>query len=330
MKALTTTQYGGPEVVQISDVAKPTPAANDVLVRVHASAVNTGDWRIRAAAFPGVLAIAGRLMFGLRRPKNPRLGSEFAGTIEAIGSDVTRFQPGDAVFGLTLKGGASAEYMTIAEDEAVAAMPSALDFDEAAALPFGGVCALVFLEQYANVQPGQRVLVVGASGGVGTYGVQIAKALGAHVTGVASTDNLTFVKTLGADAVIDYRTTDLATVSDRFDVIFDTVGAVSPRVARRLSNKGGLFLPLNMGLREVGASLLNVLRSKKIKLAVNGDSAEDLIQLSQMVEAGTIKPVIDTIYPLENARDAHAQVEGRHRRGAIILSVAAPLNRAAA
>ena len=165
MKALTYTQYGSPDVIRISDLPKPTPAAGEVLVRVHASAVNTGDWRLRAAAFPGILALPGRLMFGVRRPKHTRLGSEFAGTVEAIGEGVTRFAPGDAVFGMSVGGGASAEYLTIAEDAAIAPMPEGIGFDEAAALPFGGQTALSFLVDYANIQPGQRVLVVGASGG---------------------------------------------------------------------------------------------------------------------------------------------------------------------
>lgn len=329
MKALTYTQYGSPDVIRISDLPKPTPAAGEVLVRVHASAVNTGDWRLRAAAFPGILALPGRLMFGVRRPKHTRLGSEFAGTVEAIGEGVTRFAPGDAVFGMSVGGGASAEYLTIAEDAAIAPMPEGIGFDEAAALPFGGQTALSFLVDYANIQPGQRVLVVGASGGVGSYAVQIAKAFGAHVTGVASGANLHFVSGLGANAVIDYRTSDLATLSERFDVIFDTVGSLSPRAARRLLKKGGRFLPLNFGLREIGAFFLNALRSRKITIAVNEDSAEALGALSVLVTAGKLRPVIDTIYPLEEARRAHAHVETRHRRGAIVLSVAMPLARAA-
>lgn len=330
MKALTYTQYGGPEVVKVTEIAKPEAKEGEVLIRVHASAVTTGDWRIRAAAFPGIFGPIGRMMFGIRAPRNQRLGTVYAGTIEGTGPGMTRFQKGDAVFGMMLSGGASAEYITVPEQEAVAKMPAGLDFDEAAALPFGAMCALVFLGEFGNLKAGQRVLIVGASGGVGSYAVQIAKALGAHVTGVAGTDNQVFVKSLGADTVIDYKTTVLASIPERFDLIFDTVGALSPRASRRLLSAGGLFLPLNFGFRELRAAMLNPLRSRKIKLAVNGDKTEDLERVAQMVDAGTLRPIIDTLYPLEEARRAHAQVQARHSRGTVILNIAQPLNRAAA
>ena len=330
MKALTYTQYGGPDVVRITDVTMPEPQDGEVLIRVHASAVTTGDWRLRAAAFPGALAIPGRLMFGLRRPKKSQLGTVFAGTVEAIGVNTTRFYVGDRVYGMSLDGGASAEYLAFDEAGAIAKMPETLDFAEAAALPFGAVCALVFLTDFSSLHAGQRVLVVGASGGVGTYGVQIAKAIGAHVTGVASGSNAAFVRSLGADAFVDYRVTDIAKLTDRFDIIFDTVGALSTRAARGLLEKNGQFLPLNFGLRELGAALLNPLRLKKIRIAVNGDKAEDLERVNTMIKAGTLRPVIDTIYPLSEARAAHAQVESRHARGTVVLKIPSPEPRAAA
>lgn len=322
MKALTYERYGGPEVVRVTDVEPPSPDANDILVRVCASAVNTGDWRIRAAAFPGVLAIAGRLMFGIIRPRNQRLGSEFSGIVESVGASANRFKPGDRVFGMVTSGGASAEYLAVPATGAVAEIPAALPFEDAAAIPFGALCALVFLGEFANLKAGQRVLIAGASGGVGAYAVQIAKALGARVTGIAGPDSQAFVAGLGADETIDYRQTDPASLEGGYDVVFDTFGAISPKLSRRLLIEGGLFLPLNFGLREMGAALLNSFRAKKIRLAVNEDRMEDMVRVAELIEEGKIRPVIDKVYPLKQAADAHARVESRHKRGSVVLSIA--------
>lgn len=321
MKALTYNRYGRPEVVQISEVPRPEPQPDEILVRVHASAVNTSDWRIRAAAFPGVTALPARLIFGVLRPRNKRLGSEFAGVVEAVGLQVTKFAVGQPVFGMTPKGGATAEYITIAEDAAVAEFPDILSFNEAAALPFGGLAALVFLEQFANVSVGQHVLIVGASGGVGSYSVQIAKAAGAHVTGVSGRESQSFVKDLGADQMINYRATDLATINDRYDIVLDTVGAISPRLSRHLLRQRGLFLPLNIGLRELGAALLNPFRDQRIRLGVNNNSARDLKRLAELVSAGSIIPVIDSVFGMNRVVEAHELVELRHRKGAVIVEV---------
>lgn len=321
MKALTYARYGSPEVVEISDLPRPEAGPGEVLIRVHASAVNTADWRLRAAAFPGIMAVPGRLMFGLTRPRNPRMGSEFAGVVDSIGNGVTRFAPGDRVFGLRPNGGASAEVIAVAEDSAVATIPESLAFDEAAALPFGGLCALVFLQDFAKLQPGQHVLIIGASGGVGTYAVQIAKASGAEVTGLSGPDSQAFVSGLGADHVADYRDTRLEDLSGGYDLVFDTVGAARPAQAFGLLKPGGLFLPLNFGLPEIGAALTNPLRDRKIRLEVNPDRAEDLTRLAELVTAGKLRPVIDTRFPLTEARAAHAKVETRHRQGSIILTM---------
>lgn len=319
MKALTYQRYGGPEVLQITEVETPTPATDQVLVRVVASGVNTGDWRIRAAAFPGILAIPGRLMFGLVRPRNPCLGSEFAGVVDSIGSSVSRFEEGDRVFGMVPSGGASAEYVAVPEKGAIAKMPASLSFEEAAGMPFGGLCALVFLGQYADVKPDQRVLIAGASGGVGVYAVQIAKALGAHVTAVSGPDNQDLLVELGADETVNYRETDIATLDARFDLVFDTFGAISPKVSRGLLVNDGLFLPLNFGLRELGAVLLNYFRKRKIRLAVNEDRMDDMVRLAELVDHGKLRPVVDEVFPFDEAAQAHARVESRHKRGAIVL-----------
>ncbi|MDJ0637961.1 MAG: NAD(P)-dependent alcohol dehydrogenase [Paracoccaceae bacterium] len=321
MKALTYERYGGPEVVQVTEVDPPSVGTSDTLIRVHASAVNTGDWRIRAAAFPGVLAIPGRLMFGLFRPRQQRLGSEFAGVVESVGTSAKRFKPGDRVFGMVSSGGASAAYLVISETGAVAEIPASLSFEEAAGMPFGALCALVFLGEYADLKAGQKVLIVGASGGVGAYAVQVAKALGAHVTGVAGPDSQDFVAKLGADDTIDYRRTDLETLDGGYDVVFDTFGSISPRLSRRLLVEGGLFLPLNFGMREIGAAILNSFRNRKIRLAVNEDRMNDMIRLVELIEDGKLRPVIDRVYPFEEAADAHARVESRHKRGSVVLKI---------
>lgn len=321
MKALTYSQYGGPEVVQITEVETPTPVPDEILVRVHASSVNTGDWRIRAAAFPGIMAIPGRLMFGLFRPRNPRLGSEFAGVVDGVGASVSKFEEGDLVFGMTPLGGATAEYLAVSDSSAVAKMPASLGFEDAAGMPFGGLCALVFLGEYAALKPSQRVLIVGASGGVGAFAVQVAKALGAHVTAVSGPDSQDFVASLGADETVDYKTTDIASLGQRFEVVFDTFGAISPKASRELLVEGGLFLPLNFGLPEIGAALLNRFRTRKIRLAVNPDRMEDMERLAKMIEKGVVCPVVDSVYPLEEAVQAHARVESRHKLGAVVLRI---------
>ncbi|WP_299882775.1 NAD(P)-dependent alcohol dehydrogenase [uncultured Sulfitobacter sp.] len=310
-------------MVQITEVPRPEPQHDEILIRVHASAVNTSDWRIRAAAFPGITALPARLIFGLRRPRNTRLGSEFAGVIEAVGPDVKSFVPGLRVFGITSKGGASAEYLALPETAAVAEIPDNLSFEEAAALPFGGLSALVFLEQFASLKANQRVLIVGASGGVGIYAVQIAKALGAHVTGLSGPDSQRLVGSLGADITLNYKTIKLSEIKDRFDIILDTVGVVSPKQARGLLRRNGLFLPLNVGMRELLAAALNPFFDRKIRLTVNPNTAQDLRQLSRLVRDGKVQPVIETVYPLAEASVAHAHVETRHRKGAIVLSILA-------
>ncbi len=321
MKALTYKRYGPPDVVRIEEVPRPTLKPDEVLIRVHASSVNTSDWRIRSAAFPGITALPARLIFGLFAPRNTRRGREFAGVVEAVGTDVKNVCPGQRVFGITSKGGASAEYLAVPETSAIAEMPEHLSFEEAAALPFGGLAALVFLQQFAGLKANQRILIVGASGGVGIYAVQIAKALGAHVTGLSGPDSQTLVGSLGADVTLNYKTTQPSDINDRFDIVLDTVGVVLPRQARNLLRSGGLFLPLNVGLRELVAALLNPFYDRKIRLAVNPNTAKDLHQLTGLVRDGRVRPLIDTVYRLSEASAAHKHVETRHRKGAIVLAI---------
>jgi len=322
MKAMIYESYGGPDVVMPRDLPRPEAGEGEVLVRVRAAGITTADWRLRASAFPGGLWLAGRLMTGLFRPRRPVLGGDFAGVVAGVGAGVTRFAPGDRVFGFS-GFGAHADYLTISAEGAIAAIPGGLSDQEAAALPFGALCALEFLRDVADVQPGQRVLVVGASGGVGGYAVQIARWLGAEVTGVASGENAGFVQGLGATDVVDYRQEDVTRRETMFDLVFDTVGALDFRSAKRVLAPSGLFLPLNFGLGDVPRAICSRLgRGPRMTLHVNGDSREGVEMLGRLVVEGHLRPLIDRVYPFDQIREGYAHVEGRHRRGAVVLDVA--------
>ena len=322
MQAATYTTYGGPEVVTLRDIPRPAPKRSEILVRVGAAGVTTADWRLRAAAFPGpLMQVAGRLMFGLRRPRKPVLGGDFAGTVEAVGAGVTAFAPGDRVFGFSGHG-AHAEYLVMPEKGAIAPIPPGLTELQAAALPFGGLAALAFLADFGRLKAGERVLVVGGSGGVGVYAVQIARALGAEVTAVASAGRAELLKSLGAEQVIDYRTGPIAAQArGRFDVILDTVGALDYAAAAPLLATGGRFVPLNFGLRDMLAKRRARRAGHEIVIAVSGDTRDGLERLSALVAKGQLRPVIDRALPFARIREAHAHVEGRHRAGSVVLGI---------
>ncbi|MBS0125757.1 NAD(P)-dependent alcohol dehydrogenase [Thetidibacter halocola] len=320
MKAAIYTEYGAADTVRIAEIPTPAPGPKQVLIRVRASSVTTADWRLRASAFPGILWLPGRLMTGLLRPRNSVLGMEMAGEVVAVGHAVTRFTPGQRVFGFA-GGGAHAEFLVLDEDATILPTPDDLSDAEAAALPFGALCALVFLRDVANVAPGQRVLILGGSGGVGVYAIQVAKALGANVTASASAGNSGLMRDLGADVVLDYRVDDPASAGP-YDLVFDTVGATNWARIRTVLRKTGLFLPLNFGARE----LWHMLRAKlaggpRIVLHVNADRADDLRVILGMIADGLLRPVIDRRFPLERIAQAHVYVEGRHRKGAVIVDV---------
>jgi NADPH:quinone reductase-like Zn-dependent oxidoreductase len=319
MKAITYRRYGAPTVLSVSTLPNPKPSQGQILVRVQASSVTTADWRLRAAAFPGVMQIPGRLMFGLCAPRNPVLGSDFAGVVEEVAPDVTEFKPGDRVFGFGQK--AHAKYMTVDQDGCVLHLPDDMTFQQGAALPFGGLAALVFLRDFGQVRPGHRVLVVGGSGGVGAYAVQIAKALGAHVTAVASTGKLEFMQELGAQVVRDYRAGPYLHTDDAFDVILDTVGATDFAQVRTALAPTGVFVPLNFGLKEMMQSAVSGKDGKRIKIGINDDTRKDLATLLSFVREGQVRPVIDREFPMEHAVLAHEHVDGRHRKGAVILTM---------
>jgi NADPH:quinone reductase-like Zn-dependent oxidoreductase len=321
MKAATYHRYGPADVLTVTDVPIPAPNPGEILVEVHASSVTTADWRLRASAFPGGLWLPGRLTTGLFRPRRPILGTEFSGRIAQVGDGVSAFREGDAVFGFSGHGG-NAEYLVMPADGPIAPLPAGLSHAEAAALPFGAISALVFLRDVARVRPGQSVLVIGASGGVGVYAVQIARHMGARVTGVASGDNRDLVLGLGAEAFVDYRAEEPTAPAAGFDVILDTVGAMDFKAARPLLAREGVFVPLNFGVRDAVRVLVSSWRNgPKMKIAVSGDSRADLDALSGLVATGALRPVIDRTFPLDDIAAAHAHVEGRHRKGSVIVAV---------
>jgi NADPH:quinone reductase-like Zn-dependent oxidoreductase len=316
MRAAVYTKYGPPDVVSIQQVPRPVPGARDVLVRQAASSITSGDARLRAFNLPKPFGIPGRLALGIFGPRKKVLGVEFAGTVEAVGSAVTKFRPGDRVFGIDVFG-CHAEYKLVRENECIALMPDNLSFEDAAGVPFGGVTALDFLNR-ARIKPGQKVLINGASGCVGAYAVQLARHFGAEVTGVCSAGNAGLVRSLGAERVIDYATTDFAKEPMAYDLVMDTVGnAPFARCEPVLAPTGALLAVL-------GAPEDLFRRPRDGRRLIGGTSAErpeDLQLLADLLAAGTIRAVIDRVYSLDQVRDAYAYVDSGRKRGAVVLTI---------
>lgn len=322
MKAAVVERYGPPEVVRIADVPKPVPADNEVLVRVHATTVNSGDARVRAMRVPRGVGLLARLQLGFSRPKQAVSGFEAAGTIEAVGKGVTRFRAGDRVVASRGFGfGCHAEYITVAEDGALAVIPEGMSDASAVALLFGGITSLVFL-RLGKVKPGESVLVNGASGAVGVLAVQIARHMGATVTGVCSAANAELVRSLGADRVIDYAQTDFATSGETWDVIMENVGNAPFSRVKGALRPGGRYLMVIGDLLQMIQAAFN----KQIVAPAGGSdeaavNAENFAELLRLAAAGTIRPVIDSTYPLAEIVEAHRRVDSGHKTGSVVVTL---------
>ena len=325
MKAIVVDRYGPPEVAKLAEVPDPTPKAGELRIRVVAATVTSGDCRMRGADFPGGMAIPARLGLGFRGPRARILGFAFSGVVDEIGEGTKLYERGNAVFGSTgMKLGTHAEYVCMPETGALGPKPDSLTHEEAASLCFGGLTSEDFVMQRAKLQAGERLLVIGASGSCGIAAVQMGKSVGAHVTGVCSDANADFVRELGADEVIDYKTTDFREQGAKWDVIYDTIGGTTIGNTRQVLNAGGRLVPIVAGLWQlVGASIRSRRGPHRIIAGVAGESAESIQTLSRMVASGTLRPVIDSCYPMDQAAKAHARVTTGRKRGAVVLQMPA-------
>lgn len=326
MRAAVYHKYGAPEVVRVESRPTPAPAEGEVLVHVRASTVSSADVRARSLRMPRGFGPFARPAFGLFGPRKQVLGTELAGVVAAVGRGVSKFAVGDAVFAFPgFELGCHVEYRTLREDGRILPLPRGVSFEQAAAISFGGTTALHFLQRMGRLAPGEKVLVIGASGAVGSAAVQIAKLLGGEVTGVTSSGNLELVTQLGADRVIDYTTTDYLRSGERYDVIFDTVGATHYAACKGLLNSAGRLLLAAASLPEIleGAWATTMHRAK-VSAGPAPERSEDLKVLRQWAEEGRFRPLIDRAYPLERIADAHAYVDRGHKRGSVIITMDTP------
>ena len=322
MKAIVYERYGPPDVLQLKEMENPIPKDNEVLIRIRATTVTSGDCRVRSLNMPVGFGLISRLVLGVSRPRQPILGSELAGEIESVGKDVGKFKVGDQVFAFSGAGlGCHAEYKCMSENAAVALKPPNLTYDEAAALPFGGTTALDFLRR-GKVQNGERVLVNGASGGVGTAAVQLAKYFGADVTGVCSTANVELVRSLGANHVIDYTAEDFTQNGASYDVIVDTVGTAPFSRSKGSLNERGRLLQVLGGLPDMlEIPWIRMTSTKKVIAGPSAERAEDFLFLAKLAREGHFKPVIDRRYPFERIADAHRYVDTGRKKGSVVITL---------
>ncbi len=322
MKAVIYEQYGPPDVLQIKEIEKPAPKNNEILIKTHATTVTSGDWRLRSLNVPAGFKLLTRLAFGLTKPRQPILGSELAGVIEAVGSDVTHFKAGDPVFAFSdANMGCYAEYKCMPADGAVALKPHNLSYEEAAALSFGGTTALDFFRR-AKLKRAEKVLINGASGGIGTAAIQLARHFGADVTAVCSSANTELVKSLGAHHVIDYTREDFTHHGETYDVIMDTAGTAPFSRVKACLKTGGRLLKVLGGLPDMLQIPWILLTSdKKVIAGPAVGRADDLRFLARLAEAGEFKPVIDRSYPFEQIVEAHRYVDTGRKRGNVVVTL---------
>lgn len=322
MKAWFARRYGGPEILRLEETPTPVPDSGQVLVRIHATTVNSGDVRIRGCAFPPGMKLLGRLALGWNGPRQPILGTEFSGVVEAVGQGVTRFAPGDAVYAFAgMKQGAHAQYALMPETGAIAHLPEGFDFHAAAALSFGGTTALHYLRK-CEARSGETMLVLGGSGAVGMAMIQLARHLGLGITATTSAGNMPLVAALGPGRIIDYRSTDVARLSDRFDIIADCVGAMDFATAQPLLKPNGRYLAIAGAMKEMLASLRPAPDGKRMLSGPAAERAEDVVELGRLAAAGHYRPHVDRVFSFADLPAAHAYVETGRKRGSVVVAVA--------
>lgn len=303
MKAAICIKHGNPNGVQIREIENPSVKKNELAIKIIASTVTSGDVALRKQSLLQFLMFwpLARFLFGIKNQRKKILGHEFSGIVESVGKEVTKFKIGDAVFGTTgFKGGAHAAFISLSENGIIALKPENLGFEEAAALPIGGICAVHLLKK-VNIQSGEKVLIYGASGSIGTYAVQLAKYFGAHVTGVCSTSNLELVKSLGANAVLDYTKSEIESTNEKYDIVFDTVGKLPKSKAKKFLNKNGRYVSTHSSPVKEKQEYLNLIR--------------------ELASKGTVLPIIDKIYSLEKIQDAHYYVDTWRKKGNVVITI---------
>ena len=303
MQAVVCVKHGSPEFLQIRDVIKPKIQKDEILIKIMATTVTSGDVMLRKQSYLQFLLLwpIARLLFGIKNQRKKILGHEFSGTLELVGKEVTKYKKGDAVFGTTgFSGGAHAAYISLSENSIISLKPKNLSFQEAAAIPIGGICAFHLLKK-VNIQSGDNALIYGASGSIGTYAVQLAKYFGANVTGVCSTTNLNLVKSLGVDTVLDYTKSDISQINEKYDLVFDTVGKFPKTKAQKLLTKNGRYVSTHFSPVKEKQEYLNLLR--------------------ELASKGAVKPIIDKTFSIENIKEAHEYVETGHKKGNVVISI---------
>lgn len=324
MKAILHTQYGPADELQLKEVPQPVPKENEVLIKIHATTVTSSDCNVRNFTFtPKLFLLPMRMQLGFPKPKTNILGIELAGKIETVGVQVKRFKVGELVFGTPdITMGAHAEYICLPEDGVLTDKPANLTHEEAATIPLAGNTALYFIRDVGNIKAGDRILIHGASGGIGTFAVQLAKYYGAEVTAVCSTTNVEMVKSIGADIVIDYTKEDFAQIGERYDVIFDVVGKTSFSHSKNSLEEKGLYMTTLPTMAIILQSISTSMRAgKKVKFGDAVPKIDNLIFLKELAEAGELKPVVDRTYPLEQMAEAFKYVEAGHKKGNVVIKV---------